>query len=114
MAILTIKIPNIFDTPYVIIPQTLLDSTYYFEYQWNIRHELLYLSIYTLNDEEKIYLVKNIALINRVEISRYIISDNWKGLLRLYSDKSYDFGYNIKTVSDDFYLFYNSEYIGKH
>ena len=114
MTLLRITIPNIFDTPYIVVPQTLVENTYYFEYQWNIRHEVLYLSIYTLNDEEQVYLVKKIALINNVEISRYIIDDNWVGGLWFQSDKSYDFGYNIKTVSDDFYLFYNSEYVGKH
>jgi len=114
MSLLKIEIPNIFENPYVILLQEIGEETYYFEYYWNIRHDKLYLSIYLLDNDTKIYLVKSVLLLNDVEVSRYIINDRWSGGLFFTSDISVGTEYNIKSVSSDFYLLYNSEFLSKH
>lgn len=109
---LKIEIPNIFENPYIVIPQEINGESYYFEYFWNIRHEKLYLSIYLTDNDSQVYLVKNMCLTNLVEISRYIIHDRWTGGLWLKSNISGNYSdYNIKNISTNYYLFYNSEYV---
>ena len=114
MSLLEIKIPDLFNTPYITIPVELNSDIFYFEYSWNNRHNRAYLSIYLLDDNVPNYLAKRICLVNGVEVSRYIINDRWVGGLFFVSDITLFDEYDISTVSDNFYLLYNSEYEGKH
>jgi len=114
MTLYIYKIPDLTESPHQTVPYELGTETYFFEFYWSARHETSYLSIYLLDSDIKTYLCKNIALINMVEISRYIINDRWIGGLFLMSDKSFDDGYNMATISEDFYLLYNDTYVGKH
>ena len=114
MTLYNFTIPDLSESPYLVSPYELGTETYFFEYSWSTRHELFYLSIYLLDSDVKTYLCKNVALVNMVDISRYIINDRWVGGLFFMSDKSYDNGYNMITISEDFYLLYNDTYVGKH
>ena len=109
-----LNIPDLSESPHQIVPYELGTETYFFEYYWSARHDMAYISIYLFDDDIKTYLCKKIALINMVDISRYIINDRWVGGLFLMSDKSYSDGYNMITISEDFYLLYNDTYVSKH
>ena len=41
-----IEIPDLNESPYMIVPVVLNNKTYYFEYKWNIREQKVYLAIY--------------------------------------------------------------------
>lgn len=107
MRLVTISIPDIYTTPHCISPVVLNYQQYYFEYNWNTRSELLYLSIYTINNNVRNYFVKNISLINNIKISDYITNQNWDGLLQFTNiNDGTDISYTIKDVSKKFYLMY--------
>ena len=102
-----IQIPNMFLNPYVIIPIVLKDKQYFFEYYWNFRSELVYLSIYLINNNQKKYIISNISLIKGMSISDYIHDDDWNGSLDFtnidYSDEDF---YTAKDISEKFQLIY--------
>ena len=79
MTINTLNIPDLFSTPYCTTPVELNNEVYYFEYSWNNRHGMAYLSIYLLDNNIPNYILKRICLVNGIEISRYIINDRWSG-----------------------------------
>ena len=108
MTVQKIAIPDLDSTPYCIVTQVLNNTTYYFEYTWNIRHDKAYLSIYIILNDEKIYLLRNKLLTVGINLSKYIYnSDNWTGNLYFeYSDFSYNFDYNQNNISTDYVLRY--------
>ena len=57
-----ISIPNIYETPYCSMDVILDNTNFTFEYNYNIRADKTYLTIYRIENEEKIYLVKSFQL----------------------------------------------------
>ena len=51
MSIVSIKIPDLLHSPYIIQPIPLNNQLYFFAYTWNIRHSRAYLSIYIKNND---------------------------------------------------------------
>ncbi len=113
MAELRINIPDIYKTPYVTVQQVINNESYFFEYSWNIRHEKLYLSIYLLDNDEQEYLVKNMLLTFGINIAQYIINDRWSGglFLKTINPRFYYYDYDINSISEEFYFYYNSDYL---
>ena len=107
--VLHINIPNMIDTPYTISPVVLVDQQYYFEYQWNIRQQRCYLSVFKTHDNQRIYYVKNRVLLNGLEVSRYIKETDWVGTLYFESvSDSYGEDYNQNDISEKFVLTFTS------
>jgi len=77
----TINLPNILQHPYIVEQVELNGNLYFFEFAWNIRHEKVYLSIFTKKDNEDYYYVRNICLVNGIEISKHIYDTDWSGKL---------------------------------
>lgn len=103
-----IYIPDVVESPYSISLVELNNQQYYFEYYWNSRSELLYLSIYKLIDGKIDYYLKNCCLINKINISKFIYRDDWSGSLYFYNispTKIYT-NYRQDTISQDFYIEY--------
>lgn len=57
-----ISIPNIYETPYCSMDVILDNVNFTFEYNYNIRADKTYLTIYRIENEQKIYLVKGFQL----------------------------------------------------
>lgn len=106
--IVDITIPDMSKSQYLITAIQLKNQQYYFEYFWNNRTELLYLSIYKFIDGEKDYYLKNMSLINNVELSRYINRTDWEGSLYLKTINSplINIEYHQDTINQIFYLKY--------
>lgn len=105
----TITIPNLLDYPYAVQQVELGGILYYFEYKWNVRHEMAYLSVYTKSDNIENYLIKNICLVNGVVLSKNVRNNNWTGQLsfgKINADKNSN--YRIDTLHTDFQMIYNS------
>lgn len=106
---LHINIPNMVDTPYTISPIVLIDQQYYFEFHWNIRQQRCYLSIFKIQDDQRIYYVKNRVLLNNMEVSKYITKTDWVGTLYFNSiSDSYSEDYNQNDISEKFILTFTS------
>ena len=103
-----IDIPDLNESPYSIVPIVLNTKTYYLEYKWNIRSQSAYLSIYILNNNNKIYLIKNIGLVLYNDLAKYIYSqDNWSGELYLIPKQlTNNYIYNQQNISTDYQLSY--------
>lgn len=81
MQILSIQIPNLLQNPYITQMVQLNNQLYFFQFFWNIRQERAYLSIYKKQNEELVYLIKNICLIPNIELSKKIHDTEWQGRL---------------------------------
>lgn len=102
-----INIPNLYENPYIIVPTLLGNQQYYFEYYWNNRAEKAYLSIFKIQNEERIYYIKNVLLLKDLVISKKIKNNDWVGFLVFQSqDGTDDVFYTIKDISTRFKLFY--------
>ena len=108
MDLYEIKMPDFFQNPYIISNYVLNNKTYYFEYTWNIRHNMAYLSIYFINNDTKTYILRGLCLKNWVNISKYIVYQDWVGELYFISRKLDMIDYTRATVSDDFFLLYRN------
>lgn len=104
----TIPIPNLYLTPYIICPITLGNQQYYFEYYWNNRTSLAYISIYKISNGDIKYYVKNISLKPYIFISDYIKDQDWVGILSFENiDNNFDISYTIKDISEKFQFLYS-------
>ena len=111
MSIVSIKIPDLLHSPYIIQPIPLNNQLYFFAYTWNIRHSRAHLSIYIKNNDELEYLVKNKCLIPGIEISKEINNKDWKGVLTFdkiwnglqddYRQDNINIEFDIKYVLED-------------
>lgn len=105
-----ISLPNLSVYPYITQQVSLNGILYFLEYTWNIRHQKAYLSIFTKVDNIEFYLVRNVSLITGIEISKYIIDDDWSGTLTFaVNDECEEFDYRIDNFHTDFHLNYFSE-----
>ena len=106
-----IEIPDLSESPYMIVPVVLNNRTYYFEYKWNIREQKAYLSIYILINNTKNYLFRSAGLYLYNDIAKYIYdADNWSGELYfrpISLDKTSN--YNQQNISTDYQLSYVPE-----
>lgn len=104
---LTISLPNMLDNPYIVQQVELGGNLYFFEYTWNIRHEKVYLSIFTKRDNEDYYFVRNKCLINGNEISKYIYDTEWSGKLLFAQIENLDEAdYRVDNFHTDFCINY--------
>lgn len=102
-----IDIPNLYQTPYIVVPTLLGSKQYFFEYYWNNRNNKAYLTIYTIENEKRIYFIKNVCLIRDMVISDKIYNINWNGVLKFQNKNNInDISYTIKDISEKFKLFY--------
>ena len=101
-----ISVPNMIDSPYITIPVVINNKNYLFEYRWNGRQELCYLTIYLEENEETIYICKNVSLTVDNNITRYTDYENLGGDIFFYADDTNMKEYNAKTFSDNFYLMF--------
>lgn len=112
MASEIISIPNIYETPYCLVDVVLDNVNFIFEYNYNIRADKTYLSIYRLQGEERIYLVKSFQLST---FSGDILSNtkdttiSGKLFFERKSDSTNDAEPTIKNISTDYQLSYASE-----
>ena len=106
-----IEIPDLNESPYVIIPVVLNNKNYYFEYKWNIREQKAYLAIYILVNNTKNYLLRSIGITLYNNITKHIHdADNWSGEL-YFKPISLDTisNYNQQNISTDYQLSYVPE-----
>lgn len=106
-----IEIPDLNESPYMIVPVVLNNKTYYFEYKWNIREQKVYLAIYILINNNKTYLLRSLGLTLYNDIAKYIHdADNWSGELFL-KPVSLDTtsNYNQQNISSNYELSYVPE-----
>lgn len=102
-----INIPDMVENPYVIMPQVLSDQQYYFEFHWSIRQQRCFLSLYKIKDDERIYYVKNKALLNQMDVSKYITATDWTGNLWFESINDNELlDYTQKDIGNNFVLKY--------
>ena len=106
-----ISIPDLNESPYIIKYTTLNNKTYYFEYKWNIRSQSCYLSIYLLENNTKIYILRSKTLVLYKDIARYVFNaENWSGQLFLKPLRISNFSnYNQQNISTDYELSYVPE-----
>lgn len=104
---LEIQVPDLLNNPYVINQVVLNNTSYFFEYTWNIRHERVYLSIYYKIANVEFYLIRNVCLLNSLEISKYINDTDWTGKLYFaVNTDSDEVDYRIDNFHTDFHLNY--------
>lgn len=106
-----IEIPDLSESPYVIVPVVLNNRTYYFEYKWNIREQKAYLAIYILIDNTKNYLLRSMGLSLYNDVAKHINdADNWSGELYFKSISLDEISsYNQQNISTDYQLSYVPE-----
>lgn len=110
MNIVSIEIPNLLKSPYIIQPVLLNNQTYFFQYFWNLRQSRAYLSIYKKNNNDLEYLIKNLCLIPQIELSKYIRQPNWKGSLGFGSIiGGQELDYRQDNIHTEFQIVYSSE-----
>ena len=102
----TIELPDISETPYIVVPTVIGDTKYYFEYRWNIRAELATLSIYTINDGETKYVCKNQFLVYGHDVTQYTDYEDWNASLSFCSKNMNTEEYTQTSFSTDFQLEY--------
>lgn len=102
-----ISLPNMTQTPYLIMPVDLKNQQYYFYFYWNIRHQRCYLSVFKLVDGARVYFIKNKGLVNGIKLSKYIFDTDWNGALSFesISDDEKD-DYTINDMHEKFVLRY--------
>lgn len=104
---LSIELPNLLNYPYTINQIVLNNTLYFFEYYWNIRHQRAYLSIYIKIDNIEFYIIRNICLINGLELSKYVTDTDWSGrLFFAVNEDSTEQDYQISNFHTDFHLNY--------
>lgn len=102
----TIDLPNISETPYIVVPTVIGDTKYYFEYRWNIRAELVFLSVYTINGGITKYVCKNQSLVYGHDVSAYTDYEGWNATLTFCSKNMNTEEYTQTSFSTDFELDY--------
>lgn len=99
-------IPNMYQSPYSVIPYTVNSKDFFFEFDWNIREAKAYLSIYYVEDNQVIYILRPTSLTYGYNLAKNIRDKNWIGELFLYPYNEDVIEYNIKNISTDFALMY--------
>lgn len=107
-----ISIPNIYEQPYCYMDVTLDNVNFIFEYNYNIRADKIFLSIYRIENEEKIYLVKSF-LLSTFSGNIFQNSTDSKISGGLFfenkNNSANDSESTIKNISTDYQLLYVSE-----
>lgn len=106
---LILELPNLYETPYCVVPYVIDSKDYFFEFTWSIRQEKCYLSIYYLENQERVYLIKNRLLKTDLDLTKFARNENWKGLLFLYPYNDSVSEYNIKNFHTDFALMFRKD-----
>lgn len=101
-----IELPNISELPYQVVPTVIGDIKFYFEYRWNIRAELVSLSIYSIDDGVVKYVCKNQFLVYGHDVSKYTDYDGWNASLSLCSKDMNTMEYTQTSFNTDFELEY--------
>ena len=104
------QIPDLSKTPYVIQPYIINNTEYKFIYRWNIRAEMVFLSILYIDGDSEIVIIRNVPIVMHCDLTHFANTDLWTyGLYLLYKNYYVDnypksVPYKQTNISTSYYL----------